>query len=83
MVCVDGLYYLSASAFYYKELRHYRIDHITDIKLLENTKRRPLQEITGYENAPHLDLPKYVREHIFMFNGSRERIRQELKRNLR
>ena len=80
MACVDGFYYLIASAFYYKELRHYRIDHITDIKLLEDKKRRPLQEINGYENSHYLDLPKYVREHIFMFNGKVECIRFKAER---
>lgn len=75
MACVDGFYYLIASAFAYKELRHYRIDHITNIKLLEGKKRAPLQEIQDYEAVNYLNLPQYVREHIFMFNGRIERIK--------
>lgn len=75
MACVDGFYYLIASVFDYKELRHFRIDHITDIKLLADKKRTPLQEIKGHEGSNYFDLPHYVREHVLMFNGKIERIK--------
>lgn len=74
MACVDGFYYLIASAFDYNELRHFRIDHITEIMPLENQKRIPLEKITGYSGCISFDLPKYVREHVLMFNGKIERI---------
>ncbi len=70
-VCHNGNFYLIGSTYNYKELRHYRVDRITDIKV-EDVKRVFLQDIKGYENKHALDLASYFNEHINMFNGNVE-----------
>lgn len=75
MACVDGFYYLIGSAFAYKELRHYRIDHITGMRLLENCKRASLSSMKGYENTAYFNLADYVRQHVLMFNGEVIRVK--------
>ena len=67
-VCHNGNFYLIGSTYDYKNLRHYRIDRITDIKV-ETDSRISLKEIKGYEDKHSLDLVNYFNEHINMFNG--------------
>ncbi len=67
-VCHNGNFYLIGSTYDYKELRHYRIDRITDIKV-EDDRKMLLKEIKGYEDKHSLDLVNYFNEHIHMFNG--------------
>jgi predicted DNA-binding transcriptional regulator YafY len=78
MVCSNGQYYLLGSFGEYDDLRHYRIDRITDIELL-NKPSRPVTEITGCEKG--LDVEKYASEHNFMYGGRAERV--VLKMNAR
>jgi predicted DNA-binding transcriptional regulator YafY len=71
LVCTNGQYYLVASYRNYDNLRHYRIDRMTDIELLDHAART-LTEITDYEHG--LDVSRYAAEHNFMFGGKAERI---------
>jgi predicted DNA-binding transcriptional regulator YafY len=64
MVATNGKYYLVCNYDKYDNLSNYRIDRITDIKIL-NKKRKP---ITATKEA-ELNLPKHMAEHIYMFAG--------------
>ena len=53
-------------------LFNYRLDYMRNVKLFEKQKNRPISEIKGYERG--LDLPKYMREHIYMYSGESVRV---------
>lgn len=67
MINNNGKYYLVGNYNKYYNLSHYRIDYITDIKLLEN-RIKPANSLFGYENG--IDKFKYANEHIYMFGGN-------------
>lgn len=64
MVATNGRYYLVCNYDKYDNLSNYRIDRITDIKIL-NEKRKPIKDTKEGE----LNLPKHMAEHIYMFAG--------------
>lgn len=66
MVAVNGKYYLICNYDKYDDLSNYRIDRITDIKML-NTKVKSKNQVHGLENG--LNLPKHMAEHIYMYTG--------------
>lgn len=64
MVATNGRYYLICNYDHYDNIGNYRLDHITNIKMLsENVK--PLSEL----KEGRLDLPKHMAEHLYMFAG--------------
>lgn len=71
LVCTNGQYYLVCSYLSYDNLRHYRVDKITDIELLEKDAK-PICSITGCEKG--LNIAQYAREHNFMYGGKTERV---------
>lgn len=71
VVCTNGQYYLIASYRSYDNVRHYRMDRVTDIELLDQDARS-VKEITGYEKG--LNIAQYAAEHNFMYGGKTERI---------
>ncbi len=71
IVCTNEQYYLIACYRNYDNLRHYRIDRMTDVELLDNDARS-VTEITGYESG--IDICQYAAQHNFMFGGKTERI---------
>lgn len=66
MVPASGHYYLICNNDKFDNLSHYRLDRITNIKLLD-TKQKLLKKIKGKEHG--LDLANYVAEHIYMYSG--------------
>lgn len=66
MVATNGRYYLICNNDYFDNLSHYRLDRITDIKLLD-TNRKSLRELE--EVADRINLDDYMAEHIYMFGG--------------
>ncbi len=72
IVAANGRYYLICNYDKYKDVSHYRLDRISDIKLLAS-KRKPMKDVVGLENG--LDLPKHMAEHIYMFTGESERVK--------
>lgn len=72
MVATNGRYYLICNYDKYDTLANYRVDRITDIKILDET-RKPIKELTDGE----LNLPKHMAEHVYMFAG--ESIRAKFK----
>ncbi len=74
----NGRYYLICSNNKYDNISNYRLDRITDIKLLSTSNKAA--EIKGLENG--LDLPKHMAEHIYMFSGESDMVTFEFQRHL-
>lgn len=66
IAAVNGRYYLICNYDKYDNVANYRLDRITDIKLLD-TPVKPMKKVQGLENG--LDLSKHMAEHIYMFGG--------------
>lgn len=79
IAATNGRYYLICNYDKYDNLANYRLDRITDIKLL-STPRKPIRQIKGLENG--FDLPKHMAEHIYMFAGESKYVRFRSKRYL-
>lgn len=66
MVNSKGKYFLVCNKNKKEDVSNYRIDYITNIKLLD-ADRRPVESIMGYEKG--INQIKYANEHIYMFTG--------------
>ncbi|MGE9883853.1 helix-turn-helix transcriptional regulator [Blautia obeum] len=66
LAAVNGKYYLICNYDKYDDVSNYRLDRITDIKMLD-TPVKPMKLVKGLENG--LNLPKHMAEHIYMFTG--------------
>jgi len=66
MVATNGRYYLICNLDIYDNVSNYRLDRITDIRLL-GAPAKPMKKVVGLEKG--LDLPKHMAEHIYMFAG--------------
>ena len=62
IVATNGRYYLICNYDKYDSVSHYRLDRITNIKLLD-TPAKPQRKVKGIENG--LDLPKHLAEHLW------------------
>lgn len=70
MAATNGRYYLIANSDKYDDFTHYRVDKMTDVKILQEPAR-PVKEF-----APNgLNLPRHMAEHIYMFSGESVRVR--------
>lgn len=79
MAAANGRYYLICNNDKYDDTANYRLDRITNIKLLE-TPRKPMKRVRGLEHG--LDLPKHMAEHIYMFSGESAPVRMRIKKYL-
>lgn len=66
IAAANGRYYLICNYDKYDDVANYRLDRITNIKLLP-TPAKPMEKVKGLENG--FDLPKHMAEHIYMFAG--------------
>lgn len=66
MVATNGRYYVICNYDYFNNLSHYRLDRITDIKMLDSN-RKSLSELE--EGSGRINLSQYMAEHIYMFRG--------------
>lgn len=71
MVATNGRYYLICNYDKYDNAANYRLDRITDIRLLD-TPVKPMKKVDGLQNG--LDLPKHMAEHIYMFADKTEKV---------
>jgi predicted DNA-binding transcriptional regulator YafY len=71
MVATNGRYYLIGNFDVYDNLAYVRLDHISDILLLE-TKAKPIKKVAGMENG--LNLPQHMAEHVYMLYGDTVRV---------
>ncbi len=65
IVAKNGKYYLICNYDKYDDLANYRLDRISDIKLLE-TDAKPVTALSGFEHG--FDLKKHLDRHIYMFS---------------
>jgi len=66
IVATNGRYYLICNYDKYDNISNYRVDRITNIKLLDSPIK-PMKKVIGLEKG--LNLPKHMAEHIYMFSG--------------
>lgn len=66
IAATNGRYYLIANYDKYDNVSHYRLDRITDIKILQS-EVKPIKQVKGLENG--FSLPKHMAEHVYMFSG--------------
>ena len=66
MAATNGRYYLIGNYDKYDDLANYRLDRITDIRLLD-TPVKPVRQVDGMKNG--LYLPTHMAEHLYMFSG--------------
>ena len=71
MVASEGRYYLICNNDYFDTVSNYRIDRITDIRLLD-TPVKPWDRVQGLEDG--LNLQNYVYQNLYMFSGKAERV---------
>ncbi len=77
IVCANSQYYLVACYKDYNDLRHFRVDRMTQVEILDEPARS-IREIPGCEDG--LNIAKYAKEHNFMFGGQSERIVLKMRR---
>lgn len=66
LAAANGRYYLICNYDKYDNVSHYRVDRISNIRLLD-TQAKPMKQVHGLENG--FNLPKHLAEHIYMFTG--------------
>ncbi len=71
LLCAQGQYYLLACYEKERELRHFRVDHITDLALTSQPAVTPY-ELSEFRGG--VDLAKYAAEHRYMFSGEPMRV---------
>jgi len=76
IVATNGHYYLICNNDKYPNVSNFRLDYITEIKLLD-TNIKDMKLVNGLQNG--LDLPKHMAEHIYMFCG--ESIKAKFRAN--
>ncbi len=69
IVASNGRFYLICNYDKYDNVSHYRIDRMTDVRMLDH-KMKPMSEVP--ELAHGLNLPKHMAEHLYMFSGESE-----------
>lgn len=74
MVATNGKYYLICNYDKYDTIANYRIDKITNIKILDE-KRKPIKDLNE-----ELNLPKHMAEHLYMFAGESVRVKFKAKK---
>lgn len=66
IVANNGRFYLIGNYDKYDNIAHFRIDRMTDVRMLTE-KIKPMKQVP--EVAHGLNLPKHMAEHIYMFSG--------------
>ena len=66
IAAANGRYYLICNYDTYDNVAHYRLDRITNMKLLP-TPVKPMEQVKGLEHG--FDLPKHMAEHVYLFAG--------------
>ena len=66
IVANNGRFYLIGNYDKYENVAHFRIDRMTDVKMLPE-RQKPMKQVKGLEKG--LDLPKHMAEHFYMFSG--------------
>mgnify|MGYP000886526717 CR=1 FL=1 len=76
MAASNGRYYLICNNESFDNVSTYRVDRITDIKILDD-KKKPMRDVEGL--GENFNLNDYMAENIYMFGGESEYIKLSLK----
>ncbi len=79
IAATNGRYYLICNNTWFDSVTHFRIDRITNIRIL-NSDVRPVTEIKGLEHG--FSLSRHMAEHIYMFSDDPVRVIFRLKKSL-
>jgi len=77
MAASNGRYYLICNNELFDNVSAYRVDRITNIKILDG-KRRPMRDVEGL--GENFNLNDYMEENIYMFGGESEYVKLSLKK---
>lgn len=77
IVATNGRYYLICNYDKYDNVSNYRLDRITEIKMLD-TPAKPMEKVVGLGKG--LNLTKHMVESIYMFSGESARVTFRAKR---
>ena len=75
----DERYYLIGFSEKHQGYVHYRIDRMTSVCMLDET-RKPMSDVTDFKNG--FSLPKHMAEHIYMFSGKSVNVKMVAKKHL-
>ncbi|MBQ6162955.1 MAG: WYL domain-containing protein [Clostridia bacterium] len=79
IAAANGRYYLICNMDGFDDAANYRLDRISDIRLLD-TPAKPAKKVKGFENG--VDLPKHMAEHIYMFQDESDDVTFRFKKYL-
>ena len=75
MVCTNGQYYLVCNFDGYDDLRHLRVDRMTDVGVQQHP-RRSVRDLPGYEKG--LRIADYIASHNLMVGGEPRLVRMRM-----
>ena len=75
-VMENGHYYLICNRAGEEGFYHYRVDKITNPSIIDDSKRRPITDVDK-----NFELPKYIKEHPYVFAGDVERVNFIIKKS--
>ena len=78
MAAANGRYYLIGNYDKYDNLANYRLDRITNIRLLD-TPVKPKEQV---KDGKQFSLPKHMAEHLYMFSGESIPVTFRMKKNI-
>lgn len=79
MISNKGKYFLLGNYDGYEDISHYRLDRITDVEILKES-RKPMKSVKGLENG--LNIADYISEHVYMFSGESVHVKLRADENL-
>ena len=81
IAAVSGRYYLICNNTWFPDsITNFRIDRMTNTKILDDTTIRPATDISGYRNG--FSLPRHINEHLFMYSDKVELVTFRCKKTL-
>lgn len=78
MAATNGRYYLIGNYDKYDNLTNYRLDRITNIRLLD-TPTKPKEQL---EDGKMFSLPTHMAEHLYMFSGESVPVTFRMKKSI-
>ena len=78
MAATNGRYYLIGNYDKYDNLANYRLDRITNIRLLD----APVKPKEQVKDGKQFSLPKHMAEHLYMFSGESIPVTFRMKKNI-
>lgn len=79
IVTANGHYYLICNNDKYDNLSHYRLDRITECKMLKR-RRKKIEKVEGQRYG--LNLSQHMAEHIYMFRGESSSVQLRFDKRL-